>query len=75
MIENIVVTDDGIDVSDRALEVACEIAGPCGACITLLHVIEQIEDPDTMIFGNNRELIEKVKLMNLSPSMKNTWHK
>ena len=76
MIENIIVTDDGTDVSDKALEVACEIAGPCGACITLLHVIEHIEDPDTMIFGNNRELIEKAKLMNLRPSsMKNTWHK
>jgi nucleotide-binding universal stress UspA family protein len=75
MIENIVVTDDGTDVSDRALEVACEIAGPCGARITLLHVIEHIEDPDTMIFGNNRELIEKAKLMNLRPSMENTWDK
>ncbi len=75
MIENIIVTDDGTDVSDKALEAACEIGGPCGACITLLHVIEHIEDPDTMIFGNNRELIEKAKLMNLRPSMKNTWHK
>jgi nucleotide-binding universal stress UspA family protein len=28
-----------------------------------------------MIFGNNRELIEKEKLINLSPSMKNIWHK
>ena len=76
MIQNIIVTDDGTEVSDKALEVACEIAKPCGACITLLHVIEQIEDPDTMIFGNNKELIEKAKLMNLIPSsMKNTWHK
>jgi nucleotide-binding universal stress UspA family protein len=75
MIENIIVTDDGTEVSDKALEIACEIAGPCGACITLLHVIEHIEDPDTMIFGNNRELIEKAKLMNLRLSMENTWHK
>ncbi len=74
MIGNIIVTDDGTEVSDKALEIACEIAGPCGACITLLHVIEHIEDPDTMIFGNNRELIEKAKLMNLRPSMENTWH-
>jgi nucleotide-binding universal stress UspA family protein len=47
MILNIVVTDDGTDISDRALDVACEIAGPCGARITLLHVNEHIEDPDT----------------------------
>ena len=75
MIGNIIVTDDGTEVSDKALEIACEIAGPCGACITLLHVIEHIEDPDTMIFENNRELIEKAKLMNLRPSMENTWQK
>ena len=75
MMGNIIVTDDGTEISDKALEIACEIAGPCGACITLLHVIEHIEDPDTMIFGNNRELIEKAKLMNLGPSMENIWHK
>jgi nucleotide-binding universal stress UspA family protein len=75
MIRHIIVTDDGTEVSDKALEIACEIAGPCGACITLLHVIEHIEDPDTVIFENNRELIEKAKLMNLMPSVENSWHK
>jgi nucleotide-binding universal stress UspA family protein len=75
MIRHIIVTDDGTEVSDKALEIACEIAGPCSACITLLHVIEHIEDPDTMIFENNRELIEKAKLMNLMPSVENPWHK
>jgi nucleotide-binding universal stress UspA family protein len=75
MIQNIIVTDDGTEVSDKALKIACEIAGPCRACITLLHVIEHMEDPDTMIFENNKELIEKAKLMNLRPSMENTWHK
>lgn len=33
MIENIIVTDDGTEVSDKALEIACEIAGPCDALI------------------------------------------
>ncbi|MDR4489474.1 MAG: universal stress protein [Candidatus Nitrosocosmicus sp.] len=76
MIKNIMVTDDGTEVSHRALGFACEIAKPCGASITLLHVIEHIEDPDTMIFRNNQDLIEKAKLMNLGPSsVKNTWQK
>ena len=77
MIQNIVVTDDGSEVSDKALEFACEIAKPCGVCITLLHVIEQIQDPDTMIFGNNKELIDKAKLMKLRPESltKDTWNK
>jgi nucleotide-binding universal stress UspA family protein len=76
VIRNIIVADDGTEVSDKALEVAYQIAKPCGACITILYIIEHIEDPDTMIFGNNRELIEEAKLMNLLPSSKkNTWHK
>lgn len=66
--QNIIVTDDGTKVSDRALEVACEIAKACDATMTLLHVIERIEDPDTMLFRNNPELIEKAKLMKLGPS-------
>ncbi len=74
MIRNIVVIDDDTEVSDKALEFACEIAKPCGACITFLHIIDQIENPDTMIFGDNKELIEKAKLMNLRPSsMEDTW--
>lgn len=75
MIQNILVTDDSTEISDKALEIACEIAGPCGAFITILHVIEHIEDPNTMIFGNNKQLIEKAKLMNLmSSSMEDAWH-
>ncbi len=74
MIRNIIVIDDDTEVSDKALEFACEIAKPCGACITFLHIIDQIENPDTMIFGDNKELIEKAKLMNLRPSsMEDTW--
>jgi nucleotide-binding universal stress UspA family protein len=75
MIQKILVTDDGTEVSNRALEVASEIAEPCNAHIILLHVIDLIEDPDTMIFGNNRELIEKAKMMNLGTTTENQWHK
>jgi nucleotide-binding universal stress UspA family protein len=75
VIKRILVTDDGTDVSYRALEVACEIAGPCKANVILLHVIELIENPDTMIFGNNIELIEKAKLMNLRKTIENKWPK
>jgi nucleotide-binding universal stress UspA family protein len=77
MIKNILVTDDGSEVSDKALEFACEIARSCDARITFLHIIEHIQDPDTMIFRNNKELIDKAKLMNLRPESlkKDTWHK
>jgi nucleotide-binding universal stress UspA family protein len=75
MIQKILVTDDGTEVSNRALEVAGEIAGPCKAQIILFHVIDLIEDPDTTIFGNNMELIEKAKMMNLGITVENKWPK
>ena len=73
MIQKILVTDDYTEVSNRALEVASQIAGPCKAQIILFHVIDLVEDPDTMIFGNDKELIEKVKLMNLETTIENQW--
>lgn len=75
MIKNILVTDDGTEVSNRAFEVASEIAKPCNAHVTLLYVVDLIEDPNTMIFGNNKDLIEKAKLMNLKTSKENQWIK
>jgi hypothetical protein len=73
MIQKILVTDDATEVSDRALEVASQIALPCKAQILLFHVIDLIEDPDTMIFGNNKELIEKAKMMNIGTTVENKW--
>ena len=75
MIKNILVTDDGTEVSNRAFEVASEIAKPFNAHVTLLYVVDLIEDPNTMIFGNNKDLIEKAKLMNLKTSKENQWIK
>lgn len=75
MIKKILVADDGTEVSNRALESASEIAEPCKAVIILLHVIDIIEDPNTMIFRNNEELIEKAKMMNLKTTMEDPWTK
>jgi nucleotide-binding universal stress UspA family protein len=75
MISNIIVTEDGTEVSDRAIEMASEIAKPSNAILTLLHIIDPIEDPDSMIFGNNRELIETAKTMNIARATENRWHK
>ncbi|MEJ7642689.1 MAG: universal stress protein [Candidatus Nitrosocosmicus sp.] len=75
MIRDIIVTDDGTEVSDRAIEVAIEIAKPCNAHLTLLHVIDHIEDPDSMIFKNNRELIEQARMMSIGRATENGWSK
>lgn len=73
MIRKILVTDDGTDVSNRALESASEIAEPCNAVIILLHVIDIMEDPNTMIFRNNEKLIEQAKMMNLKTTVESAW--
>lgn len=73
MIRKILVADDGTDVSNRALQSASEIAEPCNALIILLHVIDIIEDPNTMIFRNNKDLIQKAKMMNLKTTMEDMW--
>lgn len=73
MIRKILVADDGTDVSNRALQSASEIAEPCNALIILLHVIDIIEDPNTMIFGNNEDLIQKAKMMNLKTTVEDIW--
>ncbi len=75
MIQKILVTDDGTEVSDRALKVASEIAGPCAAHITLLYIIEPIEDPNTMLFENDKELIEKAKMMKMGSTLENPWQR
>jgi nucleotide-binding universal stress UspA family protein len=75
MIQRILVTDDGTEVSNRALKIASQIAIPCKAQIILFHVVDLIEDPDTMIFGNNKELIEKAKMMNIRTTIENRWSK
>ncbi len=75
MIYNIIVTDDGTEVSDRAIEVAAEIAKPSNAHLTLLHIVDPSEDADSMIFGNNRELIEMAKMMNIVKPTENGWNK
>lgn len=75
MIVKILVTDDGTEVSNRALKIASQIAGPCEAQIILFHVVDPIEDPNTMIFGNNKKLIEKAKMMNIETTIESRWPK
>jgi len=61
MIYNIVVTDDGTEASDKAIEKATELAKQLNAHLTLLHIIDNIEVPASLILGNHRVLIERAK--------------
>jgi len=73
MIQKIIVTDDGTAVSDMAIEMASEIAKGLRAHLILLHIIDPTEHPESALFENDKELIEKAKQMNLIESKKDTW--
>ncbi len=57
MISNIVVTDDGTEASDKAIVKASELARQMNVKLTLLHVIDDIGTPATLILGNDRSTI------------------
>lgn len=73
MISNIIVTDDGTESSDRAIEMASEIAKSSKAHLTLLHIIDNIDVPSTLILGNDRGLIERAK-MSIGQAMEKGWN-
>ena len=62
MISNIVVTDDGTENSDKAIEKASEIANQMDVPLILLHVIDDIGIPASLILGNDRAAIEVARL-------------
>ncbi len=62
MISSIVVTDDGTENSDKAIEKASEIAKQMDVPLILLHVIDDIGIPASLILGNDRAAIEVARI-------------
>lgn len=77
MITRILVPHDGTEISDKALAKAFEFAGALDAEIILLHVIEQVPVPPTIMVGNDPVLIARTKTEITKIWMKNGkgWHK
>ena len=61
MISNIIVTDAATESSEKAIEKAIELTKQLKAHLTLLHVIDNIEVPASLILGNDRVLIESAR--------------
>jgi nucleotide-binding universal stress UspA family protein len=73
VISNIVVTDDGTENSDRAIEKASEIANQMDVPLILLHVIDDIGIPASLILGNDRAAIEVARLT-IGQAIENGWN-
>lgn len=73
-VERILVPHDGEQMSDKALLYAIEIGKGLDAKIILLHVIEEIEVPPTLLLGNDKELIEKAK-RSIERELEQKWNK
>ena len=57
----ILVPHDGTEMSDKAFKKAVEFAIALKSQLILLHVIEEIPIPSTLILGNDSTLINKAR--------------
>ncbi|MGD9532441.1 MAG: universal stress protein [Candidatus Nitrosocosmicus sp.] len=62
MISNILVTDDGTETSDKAIYKAAEIANQMNVSLILLHVVNDIGVPASLILGNDKPAIEVARI-------------
>jgi len=62
MISSILVTDDGTESSDKAIEKASELAKQMNVLLILLHVIDDIGMPRTLVLGNDKPAIEVARV-------------
>ncbi len=73
MISKILVTDDGTEASDKAIEKAFELAEQMNVPLILLHVIDDIGIPASLILGNDRAAIE-VSRVTIGKALEKGWN-
>ncbi|WP_458747017.1 universal stress protein [Candidatus Nitrosocosmicus sp. T] len=73
MINKIVVTDDGTEASDMAIEKASELAEQMNVPLIILHVVNDIGIPASLILGNDRPAIE-VARVTIGKSIEKGWN-
>jgi nucleotide-binding universal stress UspA family protein len=73
-ITKILLPHDGTEMSDRAVDKAKEFARVFNAEILLLHVIEDIPIPASLILGNDRTWIAQTK-RSIAKKLKEGWMK
>lgn len=74
MIAKILVPHDGTEISNRAFERAIEFAKAFNTEILLLHLIQDIPVPSSLLLGNDRILISKAK-RSIAKELEKGWNK
>lgn len=74
MTSKILLPHDGTEISDRALDKAKEFAKAFNAELYILHVIEHIPIPPSLILGNDRRWIAESR-RSIAKKLKEGWLK
>jgi nucleotide-binding universal stress UspA family protein len=74
MMSKILVPHDGTEMSDKALDRAVELAKAFNAQIILLHVIEQIPIPSSIMLGSDPILIKRAR-RSVMRELEKGWNK
>jgi nucleotide-binding universal stress UspA family protein len=61
LISKILLPHDGTDMSDKALEKAVELAQAFKSQLILLHIIEQVPVPPSIMLGGDTVLINRAR--------------
>ncbi|MGE5635155.1 MAG: universal stress protein [Deltaproteobacteria bacterium] len=70
----ILLPHDGTEISDKALEKSKEFAKAFNAELFILHVIEHIPIPPSLILGNERQWISEAR-RSIAKKLKEGWLK
>jgi nucleotide-binding universal stress UspA family protein len=74
MISRILLPHDGTEMSNKAVEKAVELAKALDAQLVLLHVIEQIPIPPTIMLGSDPVLINRAR-RSVRRELEQGWNK
>ena len=74
MTSKILLPHDGTEISDRALDKAKEFAKAFNAELYIVHVIEHIPIPQSLILANDRQWIAEAR-RNIAKKLKEGWIK
>lgn len=74
MIAKILVPHDGTEISNRTFQKATEFAKALNSEVLLLHVIQDIPVPPSLLLGNDRMLISRAK-RSIAKELEKGWNK
>jgi nucleotide-binding universal stress UspA family protein len=74
LINKILLPHDGTEMSDKVLEKSIELAKALNSELCILHIIEHIPIPPSLILGNDRQWISQTR-RSIANKLKEGWIK